>query len=70
VVYFNRGVVHRLAGDHRRALADLNEAVRLDPKYAIAYLQRALTHQALNDQARAQADFQTAARLDPKLAKK
>jgi Tfp pilus assembly protein PilF len=59
-----------VAGDARRALTDLDEAIRLDPKYARAYLHRGRAYQALNDRTRAQADFQTAGRLDPALAKK
>jgi Tfp pilus assembly protein PilF len=51
-------------------MADLDEAIRLDPKFATAYLHRARTHEALKDTERAKADFLTAARLDPALAKK
>ena len=58
---FNRG---NFAG------ADLTEAIRIDPKCAIAYHRRSLAYQALNDQAKAQADMQTAVRLDPTVAKK
>ena len=70
MVYTNRGNTYRLSGDLQRALADLNEALRLDPKSATALLQRSRTHQALQNAAQAQADFQAATRLDPSLAKK
>jgi Tfp pilus assembly protein PilF len=64
VIYTNRGNTYRLTGDFRRALADLNEAIRLDPKYVVAYQHRASTHRALNDPARADADSKEAARLE------
>jgi Tfp pilus assembly protein PilF len=70
VIYTNRGYAHRLAGDHRRALADVTEAIRLDPKYATAYKERARVYEALKDPARAKADDQTAARLGVPVAKK
>ena len=39
--YNNRGNALRSKGDMDRAIADLTEAIRLDPKYAIAYNNRA-----------------------------
>ena len=35
--YINRGHAYINKGDYDRAIADYTEAIRLDPKYAIAY---------------------------------
>ena len=40
--YNNRGEAYRGKGDMDRAIADFTEAIRLDPKYAIAYINRGL----------------------------
>src|SRR5436190_23802422 len=42
--YSNRGNAYREKGDMDRAIADLNEAIRLDPKYAVAYNNRGLAY--------------------------
>ena len=38
--YNNRGVAYGAKGDRDRAIADYNEAIRLDPKFAMAYNNR------------------------------
>ncbi len=48
------------------ALADYNEAIRLDPKYAPAFIERGLVYERKNDVSRAIADFGESIRLDPK----
>ena len=53
-------------GNHAKALADLNEAIRLDPKAPHAYLQRAGCYYNRRDFDRALADANEAIRLDPK----
>ena len=37
--YYNRGVAYNGKGEYDRAIADLDQAIRLDPKFAIAYMQ-------------------------------
>src|SRR5437764_6375096 len=37
VSHINRGVEYRHKGDVNHAIADYDEAIRLDPKYAIAF---------------------------------
>lgn len=41
-----------------RAIADFSEAVRLDPKYAVAYGNRAMAYKLLGDKAKAISDFE------------
>ena len=51
--------------DFDRAIADYDQAIKLDPKYALAYLNRGLLWQAKKDHDRAIADFDQAIRLAP-----
>jgi Tfp pilus assembly protein PilF len=41
VAHHKRGLAYWNKGDFDRAIADLNEAIWLDPKYAEAYYNRA-----------------------------
>jgi lipoprotein NlpI len=68
VAYSNRGRAYDAKGDGDRALADYNEAIRLDPKYARAYNDRGVSYNVKRDYDRAIADFNAAIRLDPKYA--
>jgi spermidine synthase len=49
------------------ALAQLNEALRLDPRHAQSLVQRGRVHLRLNAVLKAETDFKAALRLDPKL---
>ena len=62
--------VWRDKGDRDRAIADFNEAIRLDPdpKDARAYNNRGLAWRNKGDLDRAIADYSEAIRLDPKYA--
>lgn len=51
------------AGDVDRAIADLDEAIRLNPKMAAAYLNRGVIYAQKRDQARAMADYDAALAL-------
>ena len=66
--YNNRGLAWRDKGDLDRAIADYNEAIRLDPKYAFAYNNRGFAWRAKGDLDRAIADYTEAIRLEPKNA--
>src|ERR1700756_5394255 len=68
VLYGNRGAEYDDKGDPDLAIADYNEAIRLDPKIAEVYSNRcgALVNKGDND--RAIADCSEAIRLDPKIA--
>jgi tetratricopeptide (TPR) repeat protein len=68
VAYTNRGVEYRRKDDLDRAMADYNEAIRINPRYAIAYYDRGNAWRAKGDQDRAIADYDQALKLDPKQA--
>jgi tetratricopeptide (TPR) repeat protein len=69
VLYVNRGILYQDVGDLDRAMADLTEAIRLDPKYAEAYYNRGEVWLDAREFDRAIADYSEAIRLDPKHAK-
>jgi len=52
-------------GDLDRALVDLTEAVRLDPKSAVALTNRGLVYESKGDYGHAVPDFEEASRLAP-----
>jgi tetratricopeptide (TPR) repeat protein len=53
--------------DYDRAIADLSEAIRLDPKRASAFYNRGVAYRAKGDLGHADADAAEAMRLDPTL---
>jgi tetratricopeptide (TPR) repeat protein len=64
--YNNRGVAYKAKGDLNRAIADYNQAIALDPKYAVAYYNRGVMYNDKGDLDRAIADYNRAIALDPK----
>jgi lipoprotein NlpI len=68
VAYYNRGLAYYDKGDDDRAIAEYNEAIRLDPKFAYAYSSRGLAYDHKGDLERASPDYDEAIRLDPKYA--
>ncbi|MBN9601156.1 MAG: DUF1850 domain-containing protein [Afipia sp.] len=65
--YDRRGREHALAKAYDEAIADYNEAIRLQPLAAHFYLDRGMAYRAKGDRPRALADFTHAVRLDPAL---
>jgi len=66
--YNNRGSGYFAKGDYNRAIADLSEAIRLDPKDVTAYNRRGLAYDNKGNADRAIADYSEAIRLDAKIA--
>ena len=59
------GVLYAHKGDNDRAIADFNEAIRLDPKSALTFRNRGDAYTDKGDHDRALADYNEAIRLDP-----
>jgi tetratricopeptide (TPR) repeat protein len=55
--YNNRGVAKSDLGDKQGAIADYNQAIRLNPDYADTYHNCSLIYQQLNDNENAIKDF-------------
>jgi lipoprotein NlpI len=64
--YSNRCWAYSDKGDPDRAIADCNDAIRLDPKLADAYLNRGKAYSDKGDFERAIADYDQAIDLNPK----
>jgi lipoprotein NlpI len=68
VIYDNRAVEYEKKGDLERAIADYNEAIQRDPKYAVPYNGRGNVWSDNGDLERAIADYTEAIRLDSEYA--
>jgi tetratricopeptide (TPR) repeat protein len=64
--FYQRGNSYEKQGDLDRAIADYDEAIRLDPKHANAFYNRGNAYTRKGDFDRAIADFSEAIRLNPK----
>lgn len=63
--YYQRAFSWYSKGDHDRAIKDYDEAIRLDPRYAVAFNFRGLAWNAKGDFDKAISDYSEAVRLDP-----
>ncbi|HUB63822.1 MAG TPA: sodium:proton antiporter, partial [Methylocella sp.] len=66
--YINRSSAYRATGDLGRAIADLDQALQLNPKSPLALTKRAAIYRATGDLGRAIADYNAAIALRPKSA--
>ena len=65
-----RGLSYYYKKDYDRAIPDFSEAIRLNPKWAVAFDSRGDAYVAKGDYERAIADFKQAILLDPSEAEK
>jgi tetratricopeptide (TPR) repeat protein len=63
--YNNRGNARRAKGDLDGAIGDLDQAIRLDTKFAVAYHNRGLARRDKGNLDGAIADYDEATRLNP-----
>jgi lipoprotein NlpI len=68
VAFYNRGVAYDDMDEPARALADYDQAIRLDPKNASAFYNRGNSYRAKGERDRAIGDYSAAIGLDPNLA--
>jgi len=66
--YINQSVARILSGDLKGAIEDSNQALRLNPNYALAYNNRGFARLLSGDLKEAIEDFTQALRIDPSLA--
>ena len=66
--YHNRGYAWYGKKEYDKAIADYNEAIRLDPKDAMAYYNRGCAWSGKKEYDKAIADYNEAIRLDPGIA--
>jgi tetratricopeptide (TPR) repeat protein len=64
----SRGYTYQLKGDYDRAMADYNEAIRLDPSYALPLCNRGILKRKINDSS-GNADVAEANKLDASVCK-
>ena len=65
MVYQNRGAAFSNLGEHRRAIEDYDEAIRLNPNNILAYKNRGSAYLDLSQYQRAVEEFDEAIRRDP-----
>lgn len=68
IAHRNRGIAYDTLGAHDRAIADFDEAIRLDRKFAAAHYSRGIMYAKKRDYDRAIAAYSEAIRLDPQFA--
>ncbi len=64
----NRGIAYKAKGDLDRAIADYDQAIRVDPSYAPALNSRGIAYKARGDIDKAIADYDRVIQLNPQSA--
>lgn len=65
--YVNRGYTYQNVGKPKKAMADYNQAIKIDPKNAYAYNNRGLAFERRGERKRAIDDYRQALKINPKL---
>lgn len=68
VEFYQQGIENARVGDYQQALADYNQAIKLNPNLAEVYDQRGFVYYRLNDYSSAFADYSQALQINPSLA--
>jgi tetratricopeptide (TPR) repeat protein len=68
LAFLNRGAEYYQQQDYDHAIADFNDGIKLDPRYALAFYNRGLAYKAKQDYDHALADYGEAIKLDPEYA--
>ena len=67
-LYFQRGLAYENKGDHDKALADYDQAIKDEPTYSPPFIARGVIYAAQGAYDKALADYTQAIQLDPKNA--
>ena len=65
-VYYNRGIDYRLKGQYEQAISNLNKALEINSRYAVAFYNRGLVFQDKGQYNLAISDFRKAIEINPK----
>ncbi|MCD4782761.1 MAG: tetratricopeptide repeat protein [Candidatus Eremiobacteraeota bacterium] len=66
VSHFLLGSAYSRSGDYKKAIEELDLAIKLDQKFAAAYVRRGRTYMLLNKRDKAMADYNKALEIKPK----
>jgi tetratricopeptide (TPR) repeat protein len=67
LVFIGRGIVHIATGDLDRAMADFEQAIRLQPALAAGLYWRGIAKRLKGDAAAGEADIAAAKKIDPEV---
>lgn len=65
IAYTNRGIAYGKTGHLDRAIADYDQAIKLNPRFASAYRNRGFAYESKGEKKRAIADYRKAIELNP-----
>ncbi len=67
ISYNNRAIEYRQLNEYDKAIADYNQAIRIDANFTGAYTGRGLAYEGKGEIAKAKADYRKALTVPPKL---